>query len=65
MFGLPKHIAPKKLIKSTYVLQKTFINFNQPQFYTGITNFEKWQRKTKNCNILGSKTSKHDHLTIN
>ena len=32
LFGLPEHIARKQITKSTYVLQKTFININQTQF---------------------------------
>ena len=33
MFGVAIYIALKMAIKSNYVLQKTFINFNKPQFY--------------------------------
>ena len=31
LFEVPEHIAFKMVIKITYFLQKTFINFNQPQ----------------------------------
>ena len=38
--------------KSTYVFQKTFMNFSQPQFWS-TKKFEKGQKKTEK-NILGS-----------
>ena len=41
MFGVPKHIALKMVIKINHVLQKIFINFKQPQFQTGPKKFEK------------------------
>ena len=66
LFGLSKHIALKMVIKSTDVLQKTSLNFNQPQFWTVPTKkFEKWRKNKKNCNILGSKTAKGELLTLN
>ena len=63
MFGVAIHIALKIAIKSNYVLQKTFTNFNEPQFQTGPTKNPKKRRK--NCNILGSKSSENDLLTLN
>ena len=38
MFGVAIDIALKVAVKSNYVLQRTFINFNKPQFQTGLTN---------------------------
>ena len=32
LFGVPKHITHKMVIKGTYVLQKAFLNFSEPQF---------------------------------
>ena len=46
MFGLAIDIALKVAVKTNYVLQRTFINFNKPQFQTGLT---KIQKKTKKC----------------
>ena len=63
MFGVAIQIALKMAIKSNYVLQKTFNNFYKPQFQTGPTKNQKKRRK--NCNILGSKTSENDLLTLN
>ena len=37
MFGVAIDIALKVAVKSYYDLQSTFINFNKPQFQTGIT----------------------------
>ena len=37
MFGVAIDIALKVAVKSNYVLQRTFINFNKPQFQTGLT----------------------------
>ena len=37
MFGVAIDIALKVAVKSNYVLQRTFINFNKPQFQTGRT----------------------------
>ena len=44
MFGVAIDIALKVAVKSNYVLQKTFINFNK--FQTGLT---KIQKMTKKC----------------
>ena len=63
MFGVAIHIALKTATKSNYVLQKTFTNFYKPQFQTGPTKNPK--QKQNNCNILGSKTSENDLLTLN
>ena len=46
MFGVAIDIALKVAVKTNYVLQRTFINFNKPQFQTGLT---KIQKKTKGC----------------
>ena len=53
------------LIKSNYVLQKTFINFYKPQFQTAQSKKSKNDEKTQKCNILGLKTPKNDLLTLN
>ena len=45
MFGVPKHIALKMVIKNNYVLKKTFINFYKPQFKTGPTKNDEKTRK--------------------
>ena len=36
MFGVAIDIALKVAVKSSYVLQRTFINFNKPQFQTDL-----------------------------
>ena len=41
MFGIPKDIPHKMVIKGNYVLQKIFINFHKSQFPTGRTNNSK------------------------
>ena len=41
LFRLPKHKAHKMLLKSTYTLEKAFIEFNQPEFETGQTKNSK------------------------
>ena len=58
MFGAAIHVALKMAIKSNYVLQKIFTNFYKPQFQTGPTKNP--EKRRKNCNILGSKTSGND-----
>ena len=66
MFGVAIDIALKVAVKSNYVLQRTFINLNKPQFQTGLTkNPKKWRNSAKNFIILGSKTPKNDLLTLN
>ena len=62
MFGVAIQIALKMAIKSNYVLQKTLTNFYKPEFQTCQT---KNPEKRRNCNILGSKTSENDLLTVN
>ena len=37
MFGVAIDIALKVTVKSNYVLQRTSINYNKPQFQTGLT----------------------------
>ena len=59
MFGVATLIALKMAIKSNYVLQKTFTNFYK------LTGPTKNPKRRKNCNILGSKTSGNDLLTLN
>ena len=61
MFGVAIHVALKMAIKSNYFLQKTFSNFYKPQFQTGPTK----NPKKKKCNILGTKISENDLLTLN
>ena len=45
MFGVAIHIALKMVIKSNYVLQKTFTNFYKHQFQTGPTKNPKKAKK--------------------
>ena len=59
MFGVAIDIALKVAVKSNCVLQRTFINFNKPQFQTGSTKIQ------TGFIILGSKTPKNDLLTLN
>ena len=66
MFGVTIDIALKVAVKSNYVLQKTFINFNEPQFQTRLTKNPKNDKNSaKNFIMLGSKTPKIDLLTLN
>ena len=58
MFRVAIHKALKMALKSNYFLQKTFTNFYKPQFQTAPT-------KNPKSNILGSKTSENDLLTLN
>ena len=48
MFRVPKDKALKMVIKSNYFLQKKFIKFYKPLFYTGPTNISKKDEKTQN-----------------
>ena len=64
MFRVPKDISLKMVIKGNYFLQKKYINFYKPLFYTGPTkNLKKRGNNAKNCNILGLETPKYDLLT--
>ena len=45
MFGVAIDIALKVAVKSNYVFQRTFINFNKPQFQTGLTKNPKMTKK--------------------
>ena len=45
MFGVAIDIALELNVKSNYVLQRTFINFNKPQFQTGLTKNPKNDKK--------------------
>ena len=45
MFGVAIDIALKVAVKSNYVLQRTSINFNKPQFQTGLTQNSKMTKK--------------------
>ena len=45
MFGVSIVIALKVAVKSNYVLQRTYINFNKPQFQTGLTKNPKKDEK--------------------
>ena len=47
MFGVAIDIALKVAVNSTYVLQRTFINFNKPQFQTGLTKMPKNDKKVQ------------------
>ena len=65
MFCVPKDKALKMVIKSNYLLQKEFIKFYKPLFYTGPRSISKKRRKNaKSCNILGLKTPKNDLLNL-
>ena len=64
MFELSKHLAHNGH-KSTYDSQKSFINFCQPKSTFVPTKNSKNNKYTENCNFLGSKTLKNDHLTLN
>ena len=55
MFGVPKHIAHKRVIKSNYFLQKTFINFYKPQFQTGSTKNSENEKTRKKMQHFGLK----------
>ena len=56
MFGVAIDKALKVAVKSNYVLQRTFINFNKPQFQTGLTkNPKNGGKSCKKFIILGSK----------
>ena len=46
MFGVAIDRALKVAVKSNYVLQRTFINFNKPHLQTGLT---KNLKMTKKC----------------
>ena len=61
MFGVPKPMGYKMIIKSNSVLQQTFINFYKPQFWTGST---KNLKMTKMSNF-GLKTPENDLFTLN
>ena len=54
-FELPKHIALKMIIKSTYVLKKTSSNFSQPQFQTGPTKNLKIDEEHEKLQHFGPK----------
>ena len=45
MFGVAIDIALKVAVKSKYVLQRTFINFNKTQLQTGLTKNPKNDEK--------------------
>ena len=52
MFGVAIDIALKVAVKSNYVLQRTFINFNKPQFQTGLTKNPKNDEKVLKISIF-------------
>ena len=45
MFGVATDIALRVAVKSIYVLQRTLLNFNKPQFQTGLTEIQKMTKK--------------------
>ena len=45
MFGVAIDIALKVAVKSNFVLQRSFINFNKLQFQTGLTKNPKMTKK--------------------
>ena len=45
MFGVAIDKALKVAVKNKYVLQRTFINFDKPQFQTGLTKNPKNDEK--------------------
>ena len=61
MFGVAIDIALKVAVKSNYVLQRTFINFNKLQLQTKL---QKRRKSAKNFILLVSKTPKNDLLTL-
>ena len=58
MFGVATDIALKVAVKSNYVLQRTFINFNKPQFQTGRTKNPKNDEVLKISLLQAEKLSK-------
>ena len=52
MFGVAIDIALKVAVKSNYVLQRTFINFNKPQFQTGLTKNTKNDEKVQKISLF-------------
>ena len=52
MFGVAIDIALKVAVKSNYVLQRTFINFNKPQFQTGLTKNPKYDGKVLKISLF-------------
>ena len=52
MFEVAIDIALKVALKSNYVVQRTFINFNKPQFQTGLTKDPKNDDKVLKISIF-------------
>ena len=52
MSGAAIDIALKVAVKSNYVLQMTFINFNKPQFQTGLTKNPKNDEKVLKISLF-------------
>ena len=52
MFGVAKDIALKVAVKSNYILQRTFINFNKPQFQTSLTKNPKNDEKVLTISLF-------------
>ena len=52
MFGVAKDIALKVAVKSNYVLQRTFINFNTPKLQTGLTKNPKNDEKVLKSSLF-------------
>ena len=52
MFGVAIDIAFKVAGKSTYVLQRTFINFNNFQFQSGLTKNPKNDEKVLKISLF-------------
>ena len=52
MFGVAIDIALKLAVNSNFVLQRTFINFNKPQFQTGLKKHPKNDKKVLNISFF-------------
>ena len=52
MFGIAIDIALKVAVKSNYVLQRSFMIFNKPQFQTGLTKNPKNDEKVLKISLF-------------
>ena len=52
MFKVAIDIELKVAVKSNCVLQRTFINFNKPQFQTGLTKNPKYDEKVLKISLF-------------
>ena len=63
MFDVAIHIAIKMAIKSNTSCKRPFPTFLNLNFR--LVQHKSEKKRRKNCNILGSKTSENDLLTMN